>query len=70
MGDLTRLERPSPEVALLTLDHAEKRNALSIAMREEIADHLDALADDDTVKAVVVTGAGPVFCAGFDLRVW
>jgi enoyl-CoA hydratase len=55
-------------VVTLTLNRPDKRNALSIALRDEISDALDALAADDDVKAVVVTGAGDVFCAGFDLR--
>src|SRR5262245_6007672 len=54
-------------VVTLTLNRPEKRNALSIALRDEISDALDALADDDAVKVVIVAGAGDVFCAGFDL---
>ena len=53
--------------ATLTLNRPEKRNALSVQLRDEISDTLDALADDRTIKVVVVTGAGPVFSAGFDL---
>jgi enoyl-CoA hydratase len=53
--------------AVLTLARPEKRNALSIALRDEISDALDDLAADSSVKAVVMTGAGDVFCAGFDL---
>jgi enoyl-CoA hydratase len=55
-------------VATLTLNRPEKRNALSIALRDEISDALDGLAADESVKAVIITGAGDVFCAGFDLR--
>ena len=55
-------------VVTLTLNRPEKRNALSIELREAISDALDALAGDDGVKVVIVTGAGDVFCAGFDLR--
>ena len=55
------------ESVLLTLNRAERRNALSIALRDELSDTLDSIAQDDAVKAVVVTGAGDVFCAGFDL---
>jgi enoyl-CoA hydratase len=54
-------------VATLTLNRRDKRNALSVALRDEISDALDTLAADDTIKAVVITGAGPVFSAGFDL---
>jgi len=65
---LTRLERPSPEIAVLTLDRPDRRNALSIALRDEIAARLERLATDPELIALVVTGAGAVFCAGFDLR--
>lgn len=54
-------------VVLLTLERPEKRNALSIALRDEVTAKLAELAADETVKAVVLTGAGPAFCAGFDL---
>lgn len=54
-------------VALLTLDDPERRNALSPAMVDEIVTALGALASDDAVGAVVVTGAGTAFCSGADL---
>jgi len=62
--------RTGPEngVAKLTLNRAEKKNALSIALRDELSDALDALAGDEAVKTVVITGAGDVFSSGFDLR--
>ena len=53
--------------AVLTLNRPNKRNALSVRLRDLISAALDELARDDAVKCVVVTGAGPVFCAGFDL---
>jgi enoyl-CoA hydratase/carnithine racemase len=53
--------------ATLTLNRPEKRNALSVALRDAISDALDALAVDDQMKCVVITGAGSVFSAGFDL---
>jgi enoyl-CoA hydratase/carnithine racemase len=67
MSALVTIDRPSDGVAVVTMRRSEKKNALSIALRDAIADALDALADDDTVRAVVLTGDGPVFCAGFDL---
>lgn len=63
-----RIERPEPAVAVLTLDRPERRNALSVALRDEITEALAALAVDDDLKVVVVTGVGDVFCSGFDLR--
>ena len=65
---LTRLDRPAPEIAVLTLDRAERRNALSNALRDEITERLATLAADPDVMVVVVTGAGDVFSAGFDLE--
>jgi enoyl-CoA hydratase/carnithine racemase len=55
------------EYATLTLNRPEKRNALSVKLRDEISDALDELATDTATKAVVITGAGAVFSAGFDL---
>jgi enoyl-CoA hydratase/carnithine racemase len=62
--------RTAPEngVVTLTLNRAEKKNALSIALRDELSDALDDLGGDEAVKTVVITGAGDVFSAGFDLR--
>jgi len=54
------------EVAVVTLRRPDKRNALSIELRQEIADALGHLSDDDHVGCVVLTGAGPAFCAGMD----
>lgn len=54
-------------VAVLTLDRPEKRNALSVAVREAMSDALDRLAEDAEVRVVVLDANGPTFCAGFDL---
>ena len=54
-------------VALLTLTRPEKRNALSIALRDEMSDALDRQAVDDATRVVVLTGAGETYSAGFDL---
>jgi enoyl-CoA hydratase/carnithine racemase len=54
-------------IATLTLARAERRNALSIKLRDEISDQLDGWATDPAVRAVVLTGQGSTFCAGFDL---
>ncbi|MBW2400222.1 MAG: enoyl-CoA hydratase/isomerase family protein [Deltaproteobacteria bacterium] len=53
-------------IAVLTLNRPKKRNALSRALREEIVQRLDELAGSNHIRAVLLTGAGPVFCAGFD----
>ena len=64
---LLRIDGPSDGVATLALDRPDKRNALSTALRDEISDALDALADDQDLRCVVITGVGEVFSAGFDL---
>jgi enoyl-CoA hydratase/carnithine racemase len=67
MSELVTIDRPADGVAVVTMRRSEKKNALSIALRDDVADALDALAGDDTVRSVVLTGDGPVFSAGFDL---
>jgi enoyl-CoA hydratase len=54
------------KVAIVTLNRPDKRNALSIALRNEIDHCLGELENDGAVSVVVIAGAGPVFCAGFD----
>ncbi|MEO7039869.1 MAG: enoyl-CoA hydratase [Candidatus Elarobacter sp.] len=54
-------------VATLTLNRAEKRNALSVAVMLEVTAALEAIALDRAVKAVIVRGLGPAFSAGHDL---
>jgi enoyl-CoA hydratase len=54
-------------VATLTLNRPEKRNALSVTMLGEIAEAITGLDADGTVRAMVLTGADPAFCAGVDL---
>ncbi len=55
-------------VAILTLNHPEKRNALSRAMLESLKRHVAQIAADDRVRAVIIRAAGPVFSAGHDFR--
>ncbi len=54
-------------VTTLTLNRPDKLNALNPAVFVEFRAHLDAIAEDDTVGCVIVTGAGRSFCAGHDL---
>lgn len=53
--------------ATITLDRPEKKNALSVELRDAVTAALQDLAVDPTVNSVVITGAGDVFSAGFDL---
>ena len=56
-------------VAIVTLNRPEAMNALSKALRAELAEAMLAVAHDDAVRAVVLTGAGQrAFTAGLDLK--
>ncbi len=59
----------SDGVLLLTLNRPEQLNAFTVEMANELVDAFTRASDDDTVRAVVVTGAGKAFCAGMDLTV-
>ena len=65
--DLLLEGRPHEGVAVLTLHRPEKKNALSIELRDTLAACLTALSLDESVSVVVLTGAGGAFSAGFDL---
>jgi enoyl-CoA hydratase/carnithine racemase len=54
-------------VRILTLNRPEKRNALDTALTKALLEALRATDEDEGVRAVVLTGAGPAFCAGADL---
>jgi enoyl-CoA hydratase len=60
------LERHGDGVAVLTLDAPERRNALTVAMADELVAACEELDADASVGAVVVRGAGGFFCAGGD----
>jgi enoyl-CoA hydratase len=55
-------------VRVLTLDRPERRNALSTALQADLVEELLVCGADPDVRAVVLTGSGPAFCAGFDLK--
>jgi enoyl-CoA hydratase/carnithine racemase len=54
-------------VVSIRLDRPDQRNALTTALLDDLRAALRAIADDATARAVVVSGAGPAFCAGADL---
>src|SRR6476660_3926062 len=55
------------DVAVLTIDRPAKRNAMTAAMWAGLPGVLAGLAHDPAVRVLVVTGAGPSFCAGADI---
>lgn len=55
-------------VALITLNRPEQRNALNGEMIGTLTETVAELEGDDSIRAMVLTGADPAFCAGLDLR--
>lgn len=55
-------------IATITLDRPDALNAFTVAMADELEDAFVRAAEDDAVRAVVVTGSGRAFCAGMDLN--
>ncbi|WP_174553742.1 enoyl-CoA hydratase-related protein, partial [Mycolicibacterium fortuitum] len=54
-------------VAVITLDRPQQRNAFGGGMREELAEAYRHCGADDAIRAIVLTGTPPAFCAGADL---
>ena len=69
MTDELVLRQRHGATVLLTLNQAARRNVLSADLVDALGAAYDALETDDTVNAVVLTGAGPAFCAGAELSV-
>lgn len=61
------VERRADRVAVVTLDDPKRRNALSVQLCEDLVATMESLEADPGVGGVVITGAGPAFCAGADL---
>ncbi|MDQ2872069.1 MAG: enoyl-CoA hydratase family protein [Candidatus Eremiobacteraeota bacterium] len=55
-------------VATLTLDRPERKNPLTFDSYQELLERFRACKTDETVKAIVITGAGGNFCSGGDVR--
>jgi len=66
MTDLVKLD-VEDSVAIVTLNRPEVRNAVNDALRAELISLLERIAADETVRAVVLTGAGKSFCSGGDI---
>ena len=67
MSDTVLLERTGA-VAVITLNRPDALNSLVVEMKVALREAVEQVADDDGVRAVVLTGAGRAFCVGQDLR--
>jgi len=65
--EVTRYEQRGPG-AWITLASPQTRNALSTQLVAELGARLDKAMDDPAARVVVLTGEGPAFCAGADLK--
>ena len=54
-------------IRILVIDRPEKRNAFAGTMREDLRDAIVQAGRDETLRALIIAGAGPAFCAGADL---
>jgi 2-(1,2-epoxy-1,2-dihydrophenyl)acetyl-CoA isomerase len=68
MADATVRVEQADSIATLTLNRPEARNALDLAMREELEAALRSLEADAGVRVLVLRGAGEHFCAGGDVK--
>lgn len=66
----TILYEAQDNVALITLNRPERRNAMNLAMNSELSSAFELAAGDEKVRAVLVTGAGKGFCSGADLTMF
>lgn len=66
MGDGLRVEVDGA-IASVTLDRPDALNALTIALKVRLAEELERIAADRTIRVAILTGAGRAFCAGQDL---
>lgn len=62
------VDRPAQGVLRLTLNRPEARNAYSVEMIDDLMLALDAAEDDAATRCLILTGAGPAFSAGGDLK--
>ncbi len=67
-SDAPLLVEQQDDVAILTLNRPSQRNALSDGLLDALLSAFRGISEDTAVKAVVVTGAPPAFCAGHDLH--
>jgi enoyl-CoA hydratase len=62
------ISRPAPAVALVTLNRPERMNAMAFDVMLPLRQLLEELSCDNTIRVVVLTGAGEGFCSGADLE--
>lgn len=64
---ITTSDARDPAVAIVTLNRPQRRNALTVELKEALVTTLERVSADDAVRAVVLAGSGKAFCVGQDL---
>jgi enoyl-CoA hydratase/carnithine racemase len=67
-GQQATLYEINDGAAWITLNRPENRNALSAILVNELYAHLINANENSEVRSIVITGTGPAFCAGADLK--
>jgi methylglutaconyl-CoA hydratase len=62
------IERQSPQIAVITLNRPERRNALTIELLAELTAAIKVTSDEPHERVLVLRGAGAAFCTGLDLK--
>lgn len=65
---VVEIERQSPQIAIVTLNRPERRNALTIQLLNELVAAIKFAGDDPHQRALILRGAGQAFCTGLDLK--
>lgn len=67
MADTIKIRREGPVVKVI-LDRPELYNAFDLSMAKSFGAHMASLAEDESVRGIIITGEGKAFCAGGDLK--
>uniref|UniRef100_A0A7S0XLH2 Enoyl-CoA hydratase domain-containing protein 3, mitochondrial n=1 Tax=Pseudo-nitzschia delicatissima TaxID=44447 RepID=A0A7S0XLH2_9STRA len=68
LASLVKATTVQTKIARLTLNHGNKRNALSRALLEQLQTHLKRIETNDDIRVVIIDANGPVFSSGHDLN--
>jgi 2-(1,2-epoxy-1,2-dihydrophenyl)acetyl-CoA isomerase len=61
------IEEREGKVLILTMDYPERRNALAVPLREQLAEIIEKAEGDGDTRAIVLTGSNGIFCSGGDI---
>src|SRR5947207_13539328 len=62
------IEKPKPQITVLTLNRPERRNALTIELLTELNAAIKIASDQPQERVLILRGAGAAFCTGLDLK--